>query len=80
MLQLGGLKSEGEFEVFDSGGGWEFLWGKPLLRHFKTIHNIDMDTVTIQTVQDSVVLHNSVGLVKVTPKGTSPVHSAKQEW
>jgi len=24
MLQLGGLKSEGEFEVFDSGSGWEF--------------------------------------------------------
>ena len=47
--------------------------------HFKAIHNFDVDTVTIQTVQDSMVLHNSVGLVKVTPKGTSPVHSAKQQ-
>jgi len=27
MLELGGLQAEGEFEVFDSGGGWEFLLG-----------------------------------------------------
>jgi len=33
----------------------------------------------IQTAQDSMVLDNSVGLVKVTPKGTSPVCSVKQQ-
>ena len=71
-LQLGGLKAEGEFEVFDSGGGWEFLFGKPLLRCFKAVHDFNSHTVTIQTVQGSVVLHNNVELVKGAPKGTNP--------
>jgi hypothetical protein len=30
-MQLGKVVIEGEFEVFDSGGGWAFLLGKPLL-------------------------------------------------
>src|ERR1700679_3064121 len=33
-MQLEDVKIEGEFEVFDSGGGWAFLLGKPLLRNF----------------------------------------------
>ena len=33
-LELKGIRVEGEFEVFDSGGGWTFLFGKPLLRRF----------------------------------------------
>jgi len=47
VLELGGLQAEGEFEVFDSGGGWEFLFRKPLLHRFKALHDFGTDTVTI---------------------------------
>jgi hypothetical protein len=30
-MRLGNVMIEGEFEVFDSGGSWAFLLGKPLL-------------------------------------------------
>ena len=30
-MRLGNITVEGEFEVFDSGGSWAFLLGKPLL-------------------------------------------------
>ena len=33
-MRLGGVTITGEFEVFDSGGSWAFLLGKPLLRLF----------------------------------------------
>ena len=44
VLELGGLRAEEEFEVFDSGGGWEFLFGKPLLHCFKALHDFEADT------------------------------------
>ena len=34
-MKLGGVTIEGEFEVFDSGGSWAFLLGKPLLKLFQ---------------------------------------------
>jgi len=60
VLELGGIQAEGEFEIFDSGGGWEFLFGKPLLHRFKALHDFDMNTVTIRSEHGSVILHNSV--------------------
>jgi hypothetical protein len=44
---LGGVEARGEFEVFDSGGGWAFLFRKPLLRAFEARHNFEDDTVTV---------------------------------
>jgi hypothetical protein len=46
-VEIAGVKAQGEFEVFDSGGGWKFLFGKPMLHAFKTIHNYKMDQVDI---------------------------------
>jgi hypothetical protein len=46
--QLGGVIVEGEFEVFDSGGSWAFLLGKPLLRGFRAKQSYETDTVTIR--------------------------------
>jgi len=76
---LGGLQAEGEFEVFDSSGGWEFLFGKLLLHCFKAVHDFNADTVTVWTAQGSMALCNNVKLVKVTPMGASPAHNAKQQ-
>ena len=47
-MRLGRVTIEGEFEVFDSGGSWAFLLGKPLLRSFRATQAYWPDTVTIR--------------------------------
>ena len=47
-MKLGGVTIEGEFEVFDSGGSWAFLLGKPLLRLFRAKQSYWPDTVSIR--------------------------------
>ncbi|KAG2349705.1 hypothetical protein BDR05DRAFT_871679, partial [Suillus weaverae] len=42
---IGGVQAQGEFEVLQSGGGWKFLFGKPLLRAFKAVHDYEVDEV-----------------------------------
>jgi hypothetical protein len=46
-MRLGKVTIEGEFEVFDSGGSWAFLLGKPLLRTFRAEQAYWPDTVSI---------------------------------
>jgi len=79
-LELGGLRAEGEFEIFDSGGGWEFLFGKPLLHCFKAMHDFNKDTVTIRSGHKSVTLCNSVGKSAPTaPTGISLTHDVEKQ-
>ena len=80
VLELGGLRSVGEFEVFESGGSWEFLFGKPLLRHFKVLHNFGMHMVTIQVVQKSMVLRNDHSILPIgsTSTGESPTCNVEE--
>ena len=47
-MRLGGVAIEGEFEVFDSGGSWAFLLGKPLLHLFQAKQLYGPDTVSIR--------------------------------
>ena len=47
-IELGSARIDAEFEVFDSKRSWDFLFGKPLLRSFKAIHDYKADTVTIE--------------------------------
>ncbi|KAG1812772.1 uncharacterized protein BJ212DRAFT_1276045, partial [Suillus subaureus] len=46
-VTIAGVEAQGEFKVFDSGGGWKFLLGKPMLQVFKAIHEYETDTVLI---------------------------------
>src|SRR5882762_1291815 len=46
-VTLGGKSARGTFEIFQSGGGWSLLFGKPLLKEFKAVHNYDDDTLMI---------------------------------
>ena len=65
VIDLGGAEVEGVFEVFDSGGGWAFLFGKPLLRTFKAKHNFEDDTVTITGANNvSTTLENSLVTIR----------------
>jgi len=47
MVELGSTTVEGLFEVFDSGGSWDFLFGKMLMTAFEAVHNYMVDEVFI---------------------------------
>ena len=60
-IELKSVAITGSFEVFDSGGSWAFLFGKPLLRLFKAKQNFGTDTVEIEAGDGSVlVLQNEL--------------------
>ena len=47
MVELGSATVEGSFEVFNSGGGWDFLFGKTLMTAFEAVHDYTVDEVFI---------------------------------
>jgi hypothetical protein len=46
-VELEGIKAQGAFEIFNSGGGWSFLFGKPMLWAFHALHDFRNDTVIL---------------------------------
>ncbi|KAJ3713125.1 hypothetical protein C8R42DRAFT_551550, partial [Lentinula raphanica] len=46
-ISVGGIAVDGIFEVFDSGGSWQFLFGKPLLESFRAVHDYRNDTLRV---------------------------------
>ena len=79
MLELKGIHIEGEFEVFDSGGGWKFLFGKPLLRCFQAVHDFNTDMVSIQSEGCTAILHsNNVQMALMAPTGSSLTSNVEQ--
>ena len=76
-----GIRVEGEFEVFDSSGGWTFLFGKPLLRRFRAMHNNhNVDTVSIQSDQGTAILCSGNAQAVVTaPTGNRPTSNVEQQ-
>jgi hypothetical protein len=62
LIKLGNVMANSQFEVFDSCGGWGFLFSKLLLRLFKATHNYEADTVTIRDPRTKVttILHNQL--------------------
>ncbi|KIO01835.1 hypothetical protein M404DRAFT_86148, partial [Pisolithus tinctorius Marx 270] len=57
-INIEGMEATGTFKVFDSAGGWTFLFGKPLLQVFKATHDYMTDNITITDGNTKVVLHN----------------------
>lgn len=66
-LEIEGVQVFGSFEVFDSGGNWEFLLGKPLLTAFHAIHEYTGDTVSIENNGVSALLKNQVNTMRQDP-------------
>lgn len=58
-ISIKGVSIKGEFEVFDSNGGWTFLLGKPQLRKFRASHNYETDEVIVRGKEGSRTLHNA---------------------
>ncbi|KAJ6571987.1 hypothetical protein B0H19DRAFT_1255915 [Mycena capillaripes] len=61
VIEVEGIRVEGKFEVFDSGGGWTFLFGKPLQTAFSAIHDYKKDIVTIEAKGKRAVLESQQG-------------------
>ena len=57
VMWLGGIEMEGSFEVFDSGGNWAFLLGKPLLRRFNAEQDFSSDTVIVHATPESTPIN-----------------------
>jgi hypothetical protein len=52
------VSHDGNFEVFDSNGAWSGLFGKPLLKKFKAVHDYNLDMIRIPKGNNWVVLQN----------------------
>ncbi|KAF8240926.1 hypothetical protein L208DRAFT_1230714 [Tricholoma matsutake] len=52
------VSHRGTFEVFDSNGAWSVLFGKPLLKKFKAVHDYDLDIIRIPKDGNWVMLQN----------------------
>ena len=59
-MTIGGVQVFGSFEVFESGGNWEFLLGKPLLTSLHAMHDYTTDTISIKNNELSTVLSNQI--------------------
>lgn len=58
VVKVNGVSAEVAFEVFDSGGKWDFLFGKTLLETFKAIHNYESNKIIIHRTGGKTTLHN----------------------
>ena len=47
-IQIENITVEGSFMVFDSGGGWDFIVGNPLMENFRAVHDFGNHSVTIK--------------------------------
>ncbi|KAL0562950.1 hypothetical protein V5O48_019129, partial [Marasmius crinis-equi] len=47
-VRVKGLEVESSLEVFDSGGQWEVLFGKPLLEKFKAVHDFEKEELVVR--------------------------------
>jgi hypothetical protein len=57
-VKMNGVRADAVFEVFDSGGKWDFLFGKTLLEKFKAVHDYEKDEITIQGEGKTAIVNN----------------------
>ncbi|KAF8182495.1 hypothetical protein K438DRAFT_1479814, partial [Mycena galopus ATCC 62051] len=57
-LDVEGVRISGVFEVFESGGGWDILVGKPIMAALSAIHDTKCDVITISASGRTATLEN----------------------
>ena len=75
-IDVNGVSAKASFEVFDSDGKWDFLFGKTLLETFKAIHNYEKDEITLHGNEGATTLHNQSHVItqhRQTLQPPSPV-------
>jgi hypothetical protein len=76
-IEIEGVQAEGEFEVFDSGGGWGFLFRKPMLQAFRVVHKYEKDTIVITDQCKEVILNNQIAN---TPNEEASLTLDNKQW
>ncbi|KAG1849001.1 hypothetical protein F4604DRAFT_1935078 [Suillus subluteus] len=76
-IEIEGVQARGEFEVFDSGGGWGFLFGKTMLQAFKAVHEYEMDTMVIADQHKGTTLGNQI---ENTPNKEESLTLDSKQW
>ncbi|KAJ7504395.1 hypothetical protein B0H11DRAFT_1685146, partial [Mycena galericulata] len=56
--EIEGVRIRGAFEIFDSGGGWKILFGKPLQAKMGAVHDVAADIVTLHVGERTATLAN----------------------
>jgi hypothetical protein len=78
-VRLGGIQVRGTIEVFNSSGGWSFLFGKPMLWAFKANHDYEQDTIQVRDDQTAAKLKNQINS-EYYMKGVSGRAPAVMDW
>ena len=81
-VEVDGVSVGVAFEVFDSGGKWDFLFGKTLLEAFKAIHDYKLDEITVQGNGGKTTLHNQSHIanqLRSQPRSTAPICIVTEE-
>ena len=71
-VNINGIGTNVAFEVFDSGGKWDFLFGKALLETFKVVHNYESDEITVHGKKGNVTLSNQSHIARTPQPTTQP--------
>ncbi|KAL0067258.1 hypothetical protein AAF712_005654 [Marasmius tenuissimus] len=73
-VRVKGLEVEAMLEVFNSGGQWDFLFGKPLLEKFEAVHDYGRDTVVVKKGKEMRKIFNEgLGKKVKVPKFAKPM-------
>ncbi|KAG1770163.1 hypothetical protein EV702DRAFT_1202573 [Suillus placidus] len=76
-FQWNKVKVHTSFEIFDSGGVWSMLIGKPLLEQLGAVHDYNQDAITIPHHLVPVIIHNVYGTPAApVPKKSKHVNNA----
>ena len=81
-IEVNGISTDVTFEVFDSRGKWEFLFGKTLLEAFKAVHNYESDEITLSGIGGNTTIQNQYGTYKRIhhpPTSENPIHIVTSE-
>ena len=59
-IEVDGVSATVAFEVFDSGGKWDFLFGKTLLETFRAVHDYKTDEIIVHGKGGETTLYNQL--------------------
>ncbi|KAJ3803728.1 hypothetical protein F5876DRAFT_84586 [Lentinula aff. lateritia] len=79
-INVKGVEVDGEFEVFDSGGSWKFLFGKPLLEQFLAVHDYGKESIVLRGKQGKwgEVFNGRLGAA-ITPEAIPVLEDRSQQ-
>jgi hypothetical protein len=73
-VEVNGISTGVMFEVFDSGGKWDFLFGKTLLESFQAVHDYKLDEITLQGTEGRTTICNRIQVAhQRQPTHTTPI-------